>query len=151
MKIEVIDIYKEKYKSAYLVHHKDNRKRVYLVGYDGSRKGMSYACYLWEGYNNQQVPSGMQVDHINNDKTDDRLENLQLLTPQENVKKYVDNEKDEGRIVEYVKKTCPICGKEFNFLRRNRNIRPNPSCSKECGYKKMILTRNKNKEKRNVS
>ena len=30
------------------------------------------------------------IDHINNDKTDNRLSNLQLLTPKQNTKKYWD-------------------------------------------------------------
>ena len=33
---------------------------------------------------NGMIPEGLVVDHINNDKQDNRLENLQLLTPEEN-------------------------------------------------------------------
>lgn len=33
---------------------------------------------------NGVIPDGYVIDHINNDKTDNRIENLQILTPQEN-------------------------------------------------------------------
>lgn len=41
--------------------------------------------YAW--YHADGIPKGMVVDHINNDKSDNRLENLQLLTPSENLTK----------------------------------------------------------------
>ena len=41
---------------------------------------------MWAWYNNE-VPAGMVVDHINNIKTDNRLTNLQLLTPKQNILK----------------------------------------------------------------
>lgn len=34
-----------------------------------------------------KIPKGLQIDHINNDPTDNRLQNLQLLTRSENCKK----------------------------------------------------------------
>lgn len=38
---------------------------------------------MWEAFNGA-IPEGMQINHINGDKTDNRLENLELCTPQEN-------------------------------------------------------------------
>lgn len=41
---------------------------------------------------NGKIPDGMQIDHINNNPEDNRLDNLQILTPSENTKKiYEDN------------------------------------------------------------
>ena len=39
--------------------------------------------FVWECYNGI-IPDGLVVDHINDDSIDNRLCNLQLLTPQEN-------------------------------------------------------------------
>ena len=42
---------------------------------------------VWEAFNGE-IPEGMTIDHINNDKQDNRLENLQLMTLGDNVRKY---------------------------------------------------------------
>lgn len=39
---------------------------------------------VWEAFNGP-IPEGMQVNHINEDKHDNRLDNLNLMTPKENV------------------------------------------------------------------
>lgn len=39
---------------------------------------------VWTAFNGP-IPSGMQVNHINEDKTDNRLDNLNLMTPKENI------------------------------------------------------------------
>ena len=39
---------------------------------------------VWEAFNGP-IPEGMQINHLNEDITDNRLENLSLVTPSENV------------------------------------------------------------------
>lgn len=50
---------------------------------DGNREHFSVSRIVWESFNGP-VPEGMQVNHINEDKSDNRLENLNLMTPKEN-------------------------------------------------------------------
>jgi len=69
--------------------HKTNRGYVSVSVRKHSQSG--YKVYLahrfiWECFNGV-TPNGKEIDHINNDKEDNRLCNLQLLTPQQNCKK----------------------------------------------------------------
>lgn len=50
---------------------------------NGSKKMALVQCLVWEAFNGEK-PEGMQVNHINEDKTDNRLCNLNLMTPKEN-------------------------------------------------------------------
>lgn len=38
---------------------------------------------VWEHFIGP-IPEGMQIDHLNNDRSDDRIENLRLTTPEDN-------------------------------------------------------------------
>ena len=138
MKIEISKYFSEQgYTAAYKIVDKNGRADVHLVKggkRDAERKCISYARYLWISENGE-VPEGYEVDHINNDFTDDRLENLQILTKEENIRKSA-----KVRYNPYVKLTCPICGKEFDYLRRNLSTHPNPCCSRSCGGKMSHIT-----------
>ena len=63
------------------------KSRNYLhVGLWKNRKCKIYKVHrlVWEAFNGP-IPDGMQVNHINEDKTDNRLCNLNLMSPKENV------------------------------------------------------------------
>ena len=54
--------------------------------YGGRRKAYQVHRFVWECFNSL-IPEGKVIDHINDDKEDNRLSNLQLMTPKENCKK----------------------------------------------------------------
>ena len=51
---------------------------------DGKPKRYKVHRLVWEAFNGP-IPAGMQVNHINEDKNDNRFENLNLMTCKENV------------------------------------------------------------------
>ena len=61
---------------------KSNYRIVNLCN-DGIEKTFSVHKCVWESFNGQ-IPDGYQINHINEDIFDNRLENLNLMTPKEN-------------------------------------------------------------------
>lgn len=103
-----------------------------------ARKTQSYARYLMEKHLGRPLAANEHVDHINGDCTDDRLENLQILSPGENNRKAI---KQLGRETKYFRFICPQCGieasKELRYYRSNqlRQGKAGPYCSKSCAGK----------------
>ena len=67
--------------------------------------------FIWECYNGL-IPDGKVIDHINDDKIDNRLCNLQLFTPQQNSKKSAKN-KDYSYLVNKIRQNLK-CVKATN-------------------------------------
>lgn len=57
-----------------------------LVGLseDGKKKLFSVHRLVWEAFNGKR-PEGMQINHIDEDKANNRLDNLNLMTPKQNM------------------------------------------------------------------
>lgn len=64
---------------------KDGYYQIRLTGNEGKQKSYLVHRVVYESVSGEPIPEGMQVNHINEDKTDNRFfENLNLLTPKEN-------------------------------------------------------------------
>lgn len=114
---------------------RDGRKHVVIVHDDGRKQTKSYPRLLMEQYLGRELLPEETVDHINNDKTDDRIENLQLLSRIENSCKQAE---------QFPRKTytfiCPNCGvttTKFlnNVLGNKKKDRKGPFCSRSCAGK----------------
>ena len=64
-------------------HTKDGYLQVVLYK-DGKKKTYRLHRLVWESFNGS-IPEGYEVNHINEDKTDNRLCNLNLMTRTQNV------------------------------------------------------------------
>lgn len=88
MKIELQPPFDKEWKHGYLVTNKENRKMVCLVNDRKTRKTISYARYIMSVKLGRELSKEEQVDHIDNDKTNDSIDNLQILTAEDNLAKY---------------------------------------------------------------
>lgn len=116
-----------------MVTNKESRRIVILVDQNNNKTSISYAKYLYTSHYRCEVAKGDHVDHINGDKTDDRIENLQVISATYNIQK-------DHKHKEMVLLVCPVCGEEFLFPKRNLSTHPNPCCSRKCGGKKSHWT-----------
>ena len=88
MVIKISSYYNRKgFHRAYLATNKEPRRVCTLRTKDGRMTSMSYAKYLYTSYYKCDIPDGEQIDHINGDSLDNRIENLQPITHKENMQK----------------------------------------------------------------
>ena len=127
MKEEISEFYKAKgYIAVYIAINKEPRRVATLRKNDRTMTSMSYAKYLYTSYYKCDIAKGDEVDHINCNKMDDRIENLQVISS-----KY--NRQKDHSCKEMLELECPVCHTKFLFEKRNLSTRPNPCCSRKCG------------------
>lgn len=127
MKLEVDEYYKNKGVVAIYLSINKEPRRVITMKYDnGERHSMSYAKYLYTSFYKCDISDNEEIDHINNDKLDDRIENLQKIS------RHLNKNKSKVRKTMILVK-CPVCNQEFLFELRNLKTHPNPCCSRRCG------------------
>ena len=121
------------YKHGYIVVNSENRKNVILYNSKDDRTTVSYARYLMSVKLKRRLTDNEEVDHINNDKTDDSIENLQILSREENLKK----ENLRRNIKTKIEVNCTFCKNSFIMEARNYRYKikinkTNFFCSKTC-------------------
>ena len=89
---------------------KDGRQVVCFYE-DGVRKQMSYPKYLLEQKLGRPLRPGETCDHIDNDFTNNSLDNLQVLSRADNTRKAA-----ALRPPELGHFTCPVCNRSFTRL-----------------------------------
>jgi hypothetical protein len=140
MKIELETPYKEIWKKGYLVVNPENRRNVILYNSHSHRSTVSYARYLMSVKLGKFIPEGFEVDHIDDDKTNDSIDNLQILTTEENRQKR--DALQRKLCPTSVELKCYNCGKLFNYPSHNyrfhtKNGRTKFHCSRECSYESL--------------
>ena len=73
-------------KCRFLKMSKNNSGYKNVTLYDDNKVKHVFLCHklVYETFNNVIVEKGYDVDHINNDKNNNNLSNLQILTHKEN-------------------------------------------------------------------
>jgi hypothetical protein len=130
MKIELEYPYSEDWKFGYIVINSERRQTLILYNSHVDRTSTQYSRYLVAVKLGRYLSDKEHVDHIDNDKTNDEVSNLQILTLAENNKK-------AGRYKghEMAKLKCPACGVEFikykkqTFLIKGGKL---TFCSRKC-------------------
>lgn len=129
MKITLQTPYKEDWKFGYLVINPENRRTVILFNNKNNRSSVSYARYQLAIKLQRYLTNNEFADHIDNDKTNDDINNLQILTRKENNLK-------SNKGITWIDMICPKCNKNFKKeLRQYRH--KNHCCSRSCGSKKL--------------
>ena len=112
------------------IHSGLGRRVVYLIGKGNKRKAITYARALLQIKESRLFDLDKTVDHIDNNKLNDSIENLQILSLKENAKK---SNGDLGKEI-YI---CQNCRNEFIYdvasYRKNRKAnKSGPYCNRSC-------------------
>ena len=128
MVINLEEPYSSLYRKGYLRIPKDGRKMVDLFNSSEDRTTISYARYAMCVNLGYILSKDYEVDHIDRDKTNDDIINLQVLTVAEHRQK---NSKEMTTGRNLLKLICPQCNVEFAREARLVNVE-NPKCSRKC-------------------
>ena len=109
------------------------RRYVTIVRDGGSKTSKLYSRYLMEEHLGRILGRDETVDHINRDKTDDRIENLRLVSRSQ-------HGREDAVRVRMVQFVCSWCGglgfqKARNLQHSTRQGKAGPFCGRSCAGK----------------
>lgn len=140
--------YTEVWDKGYMVVNSEGRRTIILYNSPIDRSSTSYARYLMSVHLGRYLREDEHVDHVDEDKTNDTIGNLQILTPSENNVKHANK---KGKLVSEI--LCPAC--ENIFTRRKGNTQAIPSlkgkitcCGKVCSS--IMISKTLTKEERDI-
>lgn len=84
MLIELQEPFRSCWNKGYLQQHPSGRRYVVLFNSNEDRTIISYARYLMSVHIGNFIPDGFEVDHKDDDETNDDINNLQILTSLQN-------------------------------------------------------------------
>ena len=125
---------------------KDRKTGYYLSSkkIDGKRKRLH--VFVWEAANGE-VPSGYEVHHIDQNKDNNDINNLVLLSVAEHRKLHADGQKENKSLVAA---KCTYCGKMFE-TKKSYSANQNSFCSGKCKAAHRRTTGIDNEERECVS
>ncbi len=101
--------------------------RVNPWGYAYLEGGIAYQRIVYEAAHGP-IPEGFHVHHRNGDKLDNRIENLEAMSPSDHSRLHGGHRKVDGRWV----RRCPLCGEEKDFDRDFRTLPCGDKKKREC-------------------
>ena len=133
VKIEIVGPYATLYRVGYVRTDSTGRRRLDLKNSNLDRTTITYAKYLMSIRIGRFIDENIeQVDHIDNDRTNDDIENLQILT----ISEHINKSKTERNGRTYIKCVCAYCNCEFEReLRQMYKNYKNTFCSRSCNGK----------------
>jgi hypothetical protein len=115
---------------------KDGRQHIVIVKDDGTKTSKSYPKYLMEIKLGRELQHDETVDHIDNNFTNDDLNNLQVLSRPRNSAKYFDD--NPHLRAKMITIQCSYCKQYFDRTLSNhnyalkKNVNPGFFCSRSC-------------------
>lgn len=143
MKIKLDPPYSADWRHGYIQTNPEGRKTVILYNSNQDRSSTSYARYLMSVKVGRYLNADEHVDHVDDDKSNDDISNLQILTPKENNRKECLR---RGASQAMVRIRCPECESIFEKRRgltqlvkcyRGKVTCCSRKCSSELRKKKM--------------
>lgn len=132
MKIQLDYPYCNDWRWGYLRQNREGRRVIDLYNSDKDRSTVSYARYLMSCHVGRYLTTEEEVDHVDQNPTNDEISNLQILSTEDHLKKTLEH-RPKGVVITLV---CSNCGTSFE--RRSNKVHKenqNHFCSRSCNGK----------------